>query len=273
MNNDYEKHYVMDWDIESDFLLPRECFKNVMKFHQSTVLTNSKNNMIGNISQPLYDWCITHQKKAPIPQSYLKKIQLEDELEFKGISSERNYDKNYIFPLHDLSVLLHSSFGAEKDGDLHRKYPSAGALYPVYPIVYVFNKKYMEGSFEEGVYYYDGFSNQLLQVKKWTEVEMQKAIDSIKPDGLLFSHYAIGYVADFRKAIIKYRSLGYKHVMLEAGMMVQQFRDNLVILNKSYGDLSYSGFNDNALTKLSGFDVSNSPVILVQWFGRRRGET
>ena len=33
------------------------------------------------------------------------------------------------------------------------------------------------------------------------------------------------------------------------------------------GELCWSGFNDDQLTKLSGLNARNAPIVLLQWWG------
>lgn len=50
--------------------------------------------------------------------------------------------------------------------------------------------------------------------------------------------------------------------------MCQSFRESISKFN-NLGDFCFAGFNDNALTYLSGLNPRLAPVALIQWFGEK----
>lgn len=185
--------------------------------------------------------------------------------------STRHFDKEYTFSKADFSKLLYDSFGRSANFP-SKKYPSAGGLYPVIPVVYILSETAVEGIEIKGIYVYDSTDMRLLMIKdlsidkEWNSVIQN--INNVSP-GQLLSNLALGYALDLKRATIKYHRRGYRHGLIEVGVMAQNFRESLLKLNKSLGDVSWSGFNDNALSHASGLNVRLSPIIMIQWYGKK----
>ena len=78
------------------------------------------------------------------------------------------------------------------------------------------------------------------------------------------TNIAIAYAADLRKAVRKYKFLGYKNALIEVGLMAQSLKQ---ALEDNMGEYSSQDFNSALLTDLIGLDVQNAPVEMIQWIG------
>ncbi|MCI1593502.1 MAG: hypothetical protein LKH79_23800 [Heyndrickxia oleronia] len=272
-NTNLNDFYSLDWDIQYDYLLDERILNKVAKFHQSTTFTYSETDKPNLISKDLYFWLIAHERKQTIPSVYLEEVKLID-TPLEKRNSPMNFDIEHIIPFDFFSKIVQQSFGANLDTlNLNRSYPSAGALYTINSIVYIFDHKKVEGIVQNGAYFYNAYKNSLLLIQNWDDEKLRKVRGSISGHEFL-SQIAIGYSIDIRKSIIKYRTRGYRHAFIEIGLMAQRFREVLLkYSNGEYGERCWSGFSDNSFTYLSGLNVRLSPVGLLQWFGKRVEET
>ncbi|WP_433745930.1 hypothetical protein [Falsibacillus pallidus] len=256
----------MDWDITQDIAISRKILNETLKFHQSATWNQSAVSKHKNINQNIYNWALLNERQAVIPPNSSEVILLNNS-NFTHQGSQRNYDNNKILSFNTISDLLKKSFGVP-DPLSSRRYPSAGALYPIMPLFYLFNHEKIENFHSNGCYLFNPIENSLHCLKKWEDQELKEVISSINPyDGLL-SNFAIGYAIDIRKSITKYRKRGYRHALIEIGLMAQAFKESLKeISDFRMGELCHSGFNDNELTFNSGLNVRLAPVSLIQWFG------
>lgn len=266
-----DKFYTNEWNITSDLILSRNVLDEILKFHMKTTFNLTKNN-VGSFYNPnLKIWMDEVEKKIPLPNNIKEIVKLK-KTKIKSIESTRQFNKDKAFNFTEISNALTHSFGIDKN-NLSRKFPSAGALFPVYPILLVFDNTGLSEISSPGSYYYNGIENELYLLKKWEIEEMNSVKNAFCPlEDEFISNTAIAYIGDIRKSAIKYRYLGYKHVMIETGMLAQTFRESLNKHIIGSGDLSYSAFNDNMATKLSGFNSRVSPIILLQWFGKKDEE-
>lgn len=262
------EYYTSDWDIQADYLLDYDVFDKVARFHQSTTFTYKKNQIPKGVRQDLYTWLLENERKLSLPKNYISKVKLND-FKLEQRNSPLNFDNQYIIPFKLLSEILHRSFGADKKSK-SRSFPSAGALYPIIVLVLVFDKSKIDGIVDNGVYFYNVYENSLLQIQKWEKNDMEKIANAFYLNEGFPSPIAIGYSIDMRKSLLKYRTKGYRHALIEIGLMAQRLREVLIsITNNTFGERCWSGFSDNSLTYYSGLNVRHSPITLVQWFGKR----
>jgi len=186
-------------------------------------------------------------------------------------NSIRDFDMNKKMDIDTLANILYLSFGRDENKQ-SKRYPSAGALYPVLPLIYVFNENIIkEENIPKGCYLYYGDEQKLFCLKHWSEEDLIVIKSKINLlNSSLYSNICIGYAIDIKKAIVKYGKRGYRHALIEAGAMCQSFREVSNNINENIGDFCWSGFADNALTYLSGLNPRLAPITLIQWFGFRR---
>lgn len=264
-----KKHYDDVYKLYYQDILNRDSLNAVRKFHQlTTIIADSRAKKDGTTKQ-LSQWLELTEWKTTTPKKYNSFIPLYYSSE--GTSSSRIFKKDCFLNLSDLAEIFGGAFSANEY--MHRPFPSAGALFGVLPILIILKDEAIE-ELKAGVYYYDSIDKGLYSLKIFSDENSRT-----KAASLLFpsqgknldipSNYCVAYVGDFQKVILKYHELGYKHLLLETGMMAQSFRHSLNKWKERAADLSYSGYMTNALSDFLGFDKDQSPVLLVQWFGIR----
>lgn len=260
------------WDDRKKFyyqnILNKDSLNNVRKFHQLTTLTMDMRNVKGRVTNQLHEFLRESEWKTPLPKNYLCYVDLNSKS--YAIQSSRDFDKTRFLCKSDLAYILGRAFAADKN--LHRPFPSGGAMYAVYPVLIVLKvNKYSEEELLPGVYYYDGLDKGAYKLKSLSEkdtIDLKKSLFPFSADTP--SNYCIAYIGDFEKEVFKYNELGYKHLLLETGMMAQSFRMSLKNWNLRSGDISFSGFKSNVLSGVLGFNKDIAPVLLIQWFGVNR---
>ena len=148
----------------------------------------------------------------------------------------------------------------------HRPYPSAGALYPVEPIVFIFPEQFSpELNVVSGAYHFRAVSKTLQLIKKMRiEHFFEKLLH-----GLIHSEnyprFAILYVAHIGKAIFKYRYRGYRHASMEAGSMYQ----HALYTSQQMGLRStlWSSFAEQEMLYTLDLDYGTYLPLTMQLFG------
>lgn len=161
----------------------------------------------------------------------------------------------------DFTRLLSNSFLGNEEG--HRIYGSAGALYPVEPLIICLKNDIVMG-LSRGVYGLDYLDKSL---KKFdTNVDFKKLSHSISPyTGQLISSVFICYIFSMTRTVVKYNYRGLRHMLIEVGSMAQAFRLNGLARINNFGDVSWSGFDDKALKDSLGLRIMKP--VLLQFFG------
>src|SRR5699024_5342085 len=137
-----------------------------------------------------------------------------------------------------------------------KRYPSAGGLYSVIPLVCIFEKNVIKDQYiKPGCYLFDSTDIKLKCIKEWDESELQHVKHLINSyDSILYSNIAMAYAVDLKRSITKDRKRGYRHALIEIGLMSQSLRESLNE-KEGYGHLSWTGRIDNALTSNLGLIV------------------
>ncbi|MDR0267856.1 hypothetical protein [Paenibacillus sp.] len=245
--------------------MPKKIENFILKFHQaSTYLIHAKgkNDVIDN---NVFNWLTQVERTDVRPEYYEKKIDLNYlpiNLEIKGSFREYQTDRN--LNLEEISLLLNSSFGRDENTK-SKRYGSAGGLYPVIPILMILKPF---DDLECGSYVYDSEHKCLLKIKSWTVEESVEIKKELSKGFNYLPNTCIAYAVDIRRAILKYHIRGYRHALIEVGAMSQVFKESLHNLNENFGEVSWSGFNDNQLSHACGLNARLCPILLVQWFGR-----
>ena len=163
-----------------------------------------------------------------------------------------------------LKRLLVQSFSPSNSGN--RPYPSAGALYPIEPFVFLFPERI--DHFEDnkpGCYHFRAVSKQLQLIKPMLmPYFFDKLIHGhMKKDQL--PCFGIIYVANISKAIFKYRYRGYRHALMEVGSMYQQ----ATICSQEMGlkNTVWSTFSDQEMLYALDLDHGSYLPMTMQFFG------
>lgn len=270
MNNDfYEKNLerisntkTMDF-LESSLLSSKE-LDEIIKTHQkSTWVFPAKCNI--KTPNGLNYWMDLAERTDSYP------FVVEESIKLKPINSDfnkmshREFKDDFIIEFDQLSDILFHAFGKRENG--HKNYPSAGALYPVVPLLVVTNTKNTPFLKQPGVYIYNSSDHQLLLLTKFdTKEKIKKYEDSLSNGMSNVSSLAIAYMVDLKKSCVKYKNRGYRHALIEVGLMAQSFRSELWKYD-NLGECCLSGFSDNRLAYNLGLSPRLAPILLMQWFG------
>lgn len=253
------------WSMDLDEIVDDESLIDVKKFHQSTCTINRYSGL-NPLDSKVLQWLKENEYTQTLPNNYLQEIQLKKEKR-TNIGSKRNYSKNYITK-YEMSKILFKAFGS-KVINPSKPYPSAGALYPITPVLVVLeDDEYLK----RGCYIYNCYKNSLLHIKVFTysDIKEIKNIISFLPNNEFISNYFMAYAINLKKAIAKYKKRGYRYSLIEIGLMCQSLRYALHHNDfcDEMGELIWAGFDDNALTNILGLNVSDFPIGLIQWFGK-----
>lgn len=218
----------------------------------------------------LLEWMSLVEFTDIIPEAYEKSFYFNIKPKVvERTRSCRTFSKRWSIQMDDFGAILRDSFGRFAN-TLTKNYPSAGGLYPILPIVYIFDENVLRGVPIKGCYLFDSTKLQLILLKEYDEKTMKMVRRQINPtENRLFSNLAIGYAIDIKRAITKYRKRGYRYALIEVGAMSQCFRETISKFDNKLGDFCFAGFNDNALTYLSGLNPRLAPIALIQWFGEK----
>ncbi|MBE2914311.1 hypothetical protein [Anoxybacillus flavithermus] len=256
------------WDIFQERALSQRIITDVIKFHQSSVFFRVKNMRSSFISPDVRVWLENVECTDVLPDIFEEEIPLSiEKVRING--SNRSYNLSYRMDEKTLGAIMYKAFGRDNE-TLSKRYGSAGALYPVMPLLLVLKPNVISSLPMPGVYMFNPLSNSIYRIRKWTEKDLEKLKECIFIDGEEFvSSLVMAYAIDIRRAVTKYGKRGYRHALIEVGLMAQGFRESLREVKENLRDLCWSGFNDNALTYLVGLNVRLAPVVLLQWFGER----
>ena len=179
--------------------------------------------------------------------------------------SLRQFSKK-LLDFSDINTLLINSFSPNDEG--HRPYPSAGALYPIEPILFLFKERLCHDKpLVSGCYHFKSVDRTLELIK---ELEMLPTIkrlfhglvDEDAPPNL-----CILYLMHIGKSIFKYRYRGYRHALMEVGSMYQQV--TMVSQSLGLGSTVWSGFNDYQVMHELGLDRRIFLPLTLQFLGYR----
>lgn len=162
---------------------------------------------------------------------------------------------------NDIAQILVDSF-CSFDGK-KRPYPSGGALYPIIVLCALFSER-LCGSPESGVYHYRPYRNTLqpVQICGSEDLRTHLAVSGSKMN----PHACLIYLGHLPKTIIKYRYRGYRHALIEAGIMTQ--RVDGVVNELGLSNRVMSAFDDYGLMKFLDLDNHHYLPIIMQYLGK-----
>ena len=163
-----------------------------------------------------------------------------------------------------IQELLVHGFSADKEG--RRPYPSAGALYPIEPLVFLFPERLLNFEHEpSGCYHFRAISKTLQLIKRmpidhfFNKLLHGSIRDEKRPC------FGILYVASIGKAIFKYRYRGYRHAVMEVGSMYQSISEQSQKMGLS--NTVWSTFADHEMLFALDLDYGSYVPLTMQFFG------
>lgn len=247
-----------------DVIMSSRELNEMIKLHQMTTWQSPYKPKMG--SNELLYWLSLAENVSSYPLIVEETVKLAscktDLAENK--KSHRQFNNDYVFEYKQFSDILFNSFGVREDG--HKNYASAGALYPVIPLLIVIDIKSLPFLKEPGVYIYDSSDHQLLLLTKFTIDKIKAYKDSLMMEEEDIPKLGIAYMVDISKSVTKYKRRGYRHALIEVGLMAQNFRNELWKYD-NLGECCWSGFNDNMLAFNIGLSPRLAPILMMQWFG------
>ncbi|MFC0416985.1 hypothetical protein ACFFHH_16305 [Cytobacillus solani] len=269
-NSNYGTNYKeikknIELNYMEDQILSSKKLNDVLKFHQRSTWKIGED---WDCNEVMLKWLKLIEHTDALPEYYEDKIVLNLEKNHRDTSySHREFNESWNLSQDLLTNLLYQSFG-RAEGIPTKRYPSAGGLYPVIPIFITFKPIMGEKVIQSGCYVFDPAECSLLRIKGLddvTEKQFLKFVDKKASD------FLIAYVVDMKRAVTKYGYRGYRHALIEVGLASQSFRTSILqTIEEELGDYCSSSFNDNALSKVIGVSPRLSPIVMLQWFGKKK---
>ena len=163
-----------------------------------------------------------------------------------------------------LKRFLVESFSPSENNS--RPYPSAGGIYPVEPLVFLFPERIDNfAAHIPGCYHFRPLSKKLQLIKP---LSIDYFFDTLihefmNKQGL--PCFSMLYLASIGKAIVKYRYRGYRHALMEAGSMYQQAA--VTGQKMELRNTVWSTFSDQELLHAVELDHSAYMPLTLQFFG------
>ncbi|WCF09054.1 hypothetical protein NDS46_03845 [Paenibacillus thiaminolyticus] len=243
--------------------LPKKVEKFILKFHQASTVLQVPKRKNDIYDSNIYPWLGVVEKTDVSPEYYESEVMLHPKAIVGTKGSFINYDLKKKFTLEEISLLMNSSFGRDIS-TRSKKYGSAGGLYPVIPLLLVFEQFF---NFTCGVYVYNSEKQSMMKIRGWSEEKSHYVKNEVCHYATNLPNTCIAYAVDIKRAILKYHIRGYRHAIIEVGAMSQVFKQSLHALKENVGEISWSGYNDNQLSVECGLNVRLCPIMLLQWFG------
>lgn len=265
MLNQKNRTHFLTGDVESH--VDSKVYEGILKTHAKEAIalidfglasvTTTENEAIERVQftecdiSPFHKNDITCETSKPFP--------------FKRKESTNRF-ANQSLAFKELSTLLIHTFSPDETG--RRSYPSAGGLYPIEPLVFIFNERiHSDTAFVPGCYHFRPISKKLQLIRKLSFDGFYSDImhNLIKKENA--PSFAILYVAHLGKSIFKYRYRGYRHAVMECGALYQQA--TMVAQTLGLGTTAWSSFGDYEILQSINLDPGVFLPITMQLFGYR----
>lgn len=193
------------------------------------------------------------------------------ELDCSGLDVEKGFERlastqRFQPKLADFEVMKQLLVNCFSEGSgSHRPYPSAGGLYPVEPLVFLFKSRLKGFDGEDGCYHYRPVSQKLQLLKKLSASDFFERCVHQYFDGQKLPNMGVMYVAHLGKAIFKYRYRGYRHALMEAGSMYQQA--TRVSEAMGFRTTVWSTFSEHEMLHVLELDYGSWLPLTMQFFG------
>ncbi len=232
------------------------------KFHGETKI-NAMSRADGIIDSTIWpkEWIKIYYKsygrfeEIKLPPAKPGKITLEDALTFR--ESRRDFSRIPV-SMAKLSNMLYYSAGL-KTGSYKRFYPSPGGRYPLEIFVLSLNTVLTQGFYH---YYVRNNSLEKMFTFKKRDFDKITTIPWVKKAG-----FVIFISAVFTRNSIKYGDRGYRHILVEAGHMAQNFYLNAEANN--LGICAIGGYIDDGINSLLELDGLEESVIYTLVVGEK----
>lgn len=235
------------------------------KYHQGTKREKFGKTAGKNVDSWPKEWVEVNYKGYPrfekIPLTKSRKLKTDS---FVRILIERHSFRDFTsksMTFDDLSTLLYYSVGLkDESGRKGRFYPSAGARYPteVYPLVFNVN------GIRKGIYHYHLRTHSLEYL--WSLPNLKNKVMALCFDQTWIKKASVLLIlsAVFWRNEVKYSDRGYRHVMMETGIITQ----NIYLISQALGlgCCAVAGFVDDAINKLldiDGLEESTTSVLVI----------
>ncbi|OGH16119.1 MAG: hypothetical protein A3C30_03005 [Candidatus Levybacteria bacterium RIFCSPHIGHO2_02_FULL_40_18] len=235
------------------------------KFHSKTKIKK----LARNLPRPSWpkEWGTIYYKgyarfeeiRLPKP-TFSKRVTFAQAL--RDRKSTREFSKEPI-GLGELNSFLYYSAGLNKNSDFaqRRFYPSGGARFPLE--VYILS---LNMDLPKGVYHYYVKTNSLEKLTdfKKKNLKLLTSVPFAKNAGCLIIITAI-----FKRNTIKYGDRGYRHVLVEAGHLAQNFY--LLASALGLGICGVGGYMDDNVNRLLDVDGLDETVVYMLGVGNKAG--
>ncbi|MFC7780485.1 SagB/ThcOx family dehydrogenase [Legionella taurinensis] len=245
--------------------LDAQVYQDILKTHakESITMLDFGNLAITNVDQRAISRVqFTECEISPFHHHDVACQTPEEALFSREASTTRFAQKAVDFPL--IETLLIHSFSPNDSN--HRPYPSAGGLYPVEPLVFLFEERLTHSaSVTSGAYHFRPISNTLQRIKTLSSaVFFEQLLHGLMtPESC--PAFAVLYIAHIGKALFKYRYRGYRHAVMEAGSMYQQALHTAQTLGLR--STVWSSFSDHQLMHALDLDPTVYLPLTMQLFG------
>ncbi len=226
------------------------------------------------------EWNTVRYKAYPrLPQLTLSKnVASSDRFDaFALRKSTRSFAKSSAVTFSEVSTLLEYAVGINRDvsdsvgshqnlNKAFRTYPSAGALFPIEIYILV---RHESNGLRPGLYHYNVKMHilELLLEKSLSRDDCKKYfLDGWEAEAGIF----VFMTAVFARTQSKYGDRGYRHILLEAGHIGQNF--SLVSELLGLGCCASGGTNDGAIETLLDIDGVTESIVYTLVIGRKEKE-
>lgn len=163
-----------------------------------------------------------------------------------------------------LKQFLVNSYAVDETG--RRPYPSGGALYPVEPLVFIFEDRVDKfNEYPSGCYHFRPVSKTLQLIKKFNSSWLYDDLLLAYLDKNHLPTFGVVYMAHIGKTIFKYRYRGYRHALIEVGAMCQVA--STVAQEIGVRSTIWSTFSEYQLLQELDLDYALFMPIMMQFFG------
>jgi len=234
-------------------------------YHQNS--THSP--MLQMITAPRRKYTITSSDSMVFEQELLK-TDLETEPESRHLLSYalKNRKTSWDFSTMDMSIedlrhLFSYSFGIRDKQELSRTYPAGGKFYPL-EIYFVPTERTIRNHLlEEAVYKYNVDSDTIVKIGNvdLSGINQLTAATDVGFFSFAQAQILVFLVSDTKEMEVKYMSLTYRLVLLEAGHMAQNFI--LMATDMGLSSVPIGGYHEKRINDLLGLKDGKQTMYVL----------
>lgn len=259
---------LLDATIRLKAAIDPDVYNDILKTHAKESLTFIPfgNMCLSPVNTKTIASIVGLESSFPSPDHY-QKTPIACQSSHKILDERKPSLRQFSTRMLDFSVidtLLVNAFSPNHSGT--KPYPSAGALYPIEPLLFLFKERVEHHQpIDSGCYHFRPIQRTLALIKP---MEMKPNIHRLL-HGLVDAdappNLCILYVANIEKSIFKYRYRGYRHALMEVGSMYQQVA--MVAQALGLGSTVWSGFNDYQVMNALGLNRRVFLPMTMQFLG------